>query len=449
MVTIEMTAEKHDLFEDPSFTADDSALFSDYTTPLSRLTGKVTWLRPEDSIIMLPLAHSKSAGKNLRVGYEQKTTEVFIFAQQISKSPCLFPDDYADAYPKQGILGDCWLLCACTMLLKNRYLLNQVMPPGQCVWGQSGYTGQFRFQFWRNGHWTEIQIDDRLPCIKDTPCFSRCQSPMAFWVALLEKAYAKLHGSYERLWAGQVCEAVVDLSGGVAERWSLKKSLNTPGGRSVFSELSQEMRKQSYISCCVHEAPTGAPEQGQFHALSVMEWKAVKTIAGAQVQLLQIHNPWGRRCWEGAWTESAVKVSVQQKSVGGEWKMASVSGCWTVGTTAGGGRNFPSHGQNPHVPLIVTYDPGGTNVSVTLRQHSPENTLHAIGFHIYKVIGEADCMVISGTVCPVVSCVPHAHSQEVSVQCRLASADYVILPSTYQPDCSAEYTLTIMQKIPR
>ncbi|KAK3534565.1 hypothetical protein QTP86_016662, partial [Hemibagrus guttatus] len=570
-----MTAEKHDLFEDPSFTADDSALFSDYTTPLSRLTGKVTWLRPE----------------------------------QISKSPCLFPDDYADAYPKQGILGDCWLLCACTMLLKNRYLLNQVMPPGQCVWGQSGYTGQFRFQFWRNGHWTEIQIDDRLPCIKDTPCFSRCQSPMAFWVALLEKAYAKLHGSYERLWAGQVCEAVVDLSGGVAERWSLKKSLNTPGGRSVFSELSQEMRKQSYISCCVHEAPTGAPEQGQFHALSVMEWKAVKTIAGAQVQLLQIHNPWGRRCWEGAWTErflcypnfrsllthtqqisgswvrgqsaggcrnnstyssnpkfwlkvkeqgevlmsllqhgpwssvynsqkrqshgnthqhpyyqaialhvwkvdkkrfnltqtlnstpcassrthtyerevvvhahlsagfyllvpstflqgaqghfllrvhstcpnylSAVKVSVQQKSVGGEWKMASVSGCWTVGTTAGGGRNFPSHGQNPHVPLIVTYDPGGTNVSVTLRQHSPENTLHAIGFHIYKVIGEADCMVISGTVCPVVSCVPHAHSQEVSVQCRLASADYVILPSTYQPDCSAEYTLTIMQKIPR
>lgn len=67
--------------------------------------------------------------------------------------------------------------------------------------------------------------------------------------------------------------------------------------------------------------------------------------------------------------------------------MTSVSGCWTVGSTAGGGRNFPSHGQNPHVPLVVTYDPGGTNVRVTLRQHSPMNTLHAIGFHIYKVRG--------------------------------------------------------------
>ncbi|XP_046731858.1 calpain-10 isoform X3 [Silurus meridionalis] len=656
LVTMEMTTEKDGLFEDPNFTADDSALFSDYTTPLSRLTGKVTWLRPE----------------------------------QICKSPCLLPDDLTEAYPKQGILGDCWLLCACNMLLKSRYLLDKVMPPGQCVWGQRGYTGQFRFQFWRNGNWTEVRIDDRLPCIYSKPCFSRCHCPKAFWVSLLEKAYAKLHGSYERLWAGQVCEAVVDLSGGVAERWSLKKSVNTPEGRSLFPELSEEIRKQSYICCCVHDAPTDEPlwrplkgaaerrrrrsqtfisivcnkhsgtsEQGQFHALSVMEWKDVKTSAGAIVQLLQIRNPWGRRCWEGAWTErgtgwtlldpscsadllghtkegefwidqcefqqkfdevtvgypisedhhlqsiytgsilthtqqvggswvkgysaggcrnnssyssnpkfwlkvreggevlisllqhgpwssqqiskkgqsvgsthqhpyyqaialhiwkvdkkrfnltrtvnsipsasshthtyerevvvhthlsaglylvvpstflqgaqghfllrvhstcptylSAVKVSVQQEERvgGGEWDMASVSGCWTVGCTAGGGRNFPSHGQNPHVPLIVTYDPGGTNVKVMLRQHSPENALHAIGFHIYKVPGEVDCMEISGTVCPVVSCVPHSHSQEVSIQCRLPPAGYVILPSTYQPGCSAEYTLTITQKIPR
>lgn len=82
---------------------------------------------------------------------------------------------------------------------------------------------------------------------------------------------------------------------------------------------------------------------------------------------------------------SALKVSMQQECAGGEWELASVSGCWTVGSTAGGSRNFPSHGQNPHVPLKVTYDPGGTNVIVTLRQHSPPSTLHAIGFHIYKV----------------------------------------------------------------
>lgn len=72
--------------------------------------------------------------------------------------------------------------------------------------------------------------------------------------------FPRLRGSYERLWAGQVCEAVVDLSGGLAECWSLKKSVNTPGGRSYFPELSEEMRKQSYISCCVHNSPTGECE---------------------------------------------------------------------------------------------------------------------------------------------------------------------------------------------
>ncbi|XP_072525274.1 calpain-10 isoform X2 [Salminus brasiliensis] len=622
---MEMETEEDALFEDADFAAVDSALFADYTTPLSRLVGQVTWLRP----------------------------------QHICKHPQLFPDNLTDAYPKQGILGDCWLLCACTMLLKSHHLLAKVMPPGQSVWGESGYRGEFQFRFWRNGHWVEVQVDDRLPCINNTPCFSRCHSPTAFWVALLEKAYAKLHGSYENLWAGQVCEAMVDLSGAMAERWSLKRATDTPAGKSLFPKLSGAMRKRSYISCCVHSTPAVTPELGQFHALSVMEWTDVKTSDGQEVQLLRIWNPWGRMCWGGAWTKRAgwssldpscsmellgrtqegefwvdekefqlefdeltvgypvsdvghlqsiytgsflthtqqirgrwvkghsaggcrnnssyssnpkfwlrveeggevllsvlqcgpwraqrscsqqplggssssqqhphyqaialhlwkvekkrfnlmrtlnstpcassrthayereivvhthltagfyllvpstflqgaegkfllrvhstcptrlseVKVSVQQECVGGEWETVSLCGSWIAGSTAGGGRNFSSHKQNPRVPFTVTYDPGGTNTIVTLRQHSPENSLHAIGFHIYKVPdGKVDSMVISSAVCPVVSCVPHSHSQEVSVQCRLPPAVYTILPSTYEPDHSAEYTVTVARRIHR
>jgi hypothetical protein len=43
-------------------------------------------------------------------------------------------------------------------------------------------------------------------------------------VALVEKAMAKLHGSYEAIEGGMPIEAMVDLTGGLAERYELKKA---------------------------------------------------------------------------------------------------------------------------------------------------------------------------------------------------------------------------------
>jgi hypothetical protein len=38
----------------------------------------------------------------------------------------------------------------------------------------------------------------------------------------MEKAYAKLHGTYEDLNGGQMGEALVDLTGGVSEKFHLR-----------------------------------------------------------------------------------------------------------------------------------------------------------------------------------------------------------------------------------
>ena len=49
--------------------------------------------------------------------------------------------------------------------------------------------------------------------------YSHCKEPNEFWLPIIEKAYAKIHGSYKKLHGGAMTEALVDLTGGVSEKY--------------------------------------------------------------------------------------------------------------------------------------------------------------------------------------------------------------------------------------
>jgi len=83
--------------------------------------------------------------------------------------------------------------------------------------------GVFIIRLYKHGQWQYVDIDDALPYDKAyTPlCCTGEFFPTCAWASLIEKAYAKLHGSWEGLGGGgHIEEVMADLTGGCGSRFS-------------------------------------------------------------------------------------------------------------------------------------------------------------------------------------------------------------------------------------
>ena len=83
-----------------------------------------------------------------------------------------------------------------------------------------------KFYFLRFGEWIEVVVDDRLPVNARTNQLIYCHNNNDFqemFAPLLEKAYAKLNLCYEFLNGGDEVDALIDMTGGVHERFKIKR----------------------------------------------------------------------------------------------------------------------------------------------------------------------------------------------------------------------------------
>ena len=142
----------------------------------------------------------------------------------------------------QGELSDCWLLAAMSTLAMDKRARARVVPLDQSF--SVDYAGVFHFQFWQFGEWVDVVVDDFLPTRDDSLVYIHSNSNSEFWSALLEKAYAKLNGTYESLAFGFECEAMVDLTGGCAELFDL-----TSAPQDLFNIMLSAYQRCSLMGC--------------------------------------------------------------------------------------------------------------------------------------------------------------------------------------------------------
>ena len=111
----------------------------------------------------------------------------------------------------QGLLGDGGFIKACMLCCSqdNGAYISHLFCMEQC----RPQNGLYVCQFYKQGEWVKVIVDDRIPCRvggvpgEATPIFARRKDAHELWPMILEKAYAKLKGCYEKISEGQISQA--------------------------------------------------------------------------------------------------------------------------------------------------------------------------------------------------------------------------------------------------
>jgi len=174
------------LWQDPEFTADTSSLYwAGYPTRKSSTSNIVGWKRPSE------------------MGGTWAAEGITLFGKAGKPQPNGI---------KQTGLSDCWFLASVASVAEDPSRILDIMANRQY-----STHGIFRFKFWVVDKWVHVNVDDRLPVRSWGAAFrpwSTWRSTQgAWWMPLLEKAYAKLDLNYDRIAWGNGIEGLRTLTG--------------------------------------------------------------------------------------------------------------------------------------------------------------------------------------------------------------------------------------------
>ncbi|XP_049788597.1 calpain-9-like [Schistocerca nitens] len=115
----------------------------------------------------------------------------------------------------------------------------------------------------------------------------------------------RLHGSYESLAGGHALEALVDLTGGVAEKLRSSAALY-PLLRDAFArgDLVTCAKKGNWASMSASRPAVTESGLARGHAYTVREVRQVRQAGRRPLRMVRVRNPWAdHREWTGAWSD--------------------------------------------------------------------------------------------------------------------------------------------------
>ena len=195
----------------------------------------------------------------------------------------------------QGEINDCSFLAGLGALSKYPNLIFKLFKTK--ITSQNGL---YEIIFFIDGEYQIIVIDDYLPVLKSTGKLAFAKNKNnEIWVCLLEKAWAKLNGSYNDItqrWMHQVLETLTGFPG----EFMLHKTYNLD---KLWSELTYANDKNCILCSSTNPNIT---ETGliDMHAYTLIGTYIIRKNNIAY-RVVRLRNPWGYKEWNGDWSDKS------------------------------------------------------------------------------------------------------------------------------------------------
>ena len=211
----------------------------------------------------------------------------------------VFHDGILDDDIMQGALGDCYFLSAIAALCQFPKLIEKLF-----FFKEKSEEHCYGVYFNINGQWELVLVDDMVPCT------GRYSKKFAFssangnelWVVLLEKAWAKINGSYAKVGCGGLPHEVFDV---ITEAYNEKFDIFPRYADRIWDGLMRGQEKGFIMTAGTSCDPNLDTEEVGLvpgHAYTIL---GIHEVGGER--LIHIRNPWGAGEWMGEWCDTSDK----------------------------------------------------------------------------------------------------------------------------------------------
>lgn len=190
----------------------------------------------------------------------------------------------------KGGLNDAYLLAALSALAEFPGRVQKLF-----VTGEKNPAGCYVVKLYICGQYVNIAVDDYFPVTKEgTPAFAGSRGK-ELWAMLIEKAWAKMHGSYTTIEKGDPRESLSAVTGAPVEQYSHKER-----PLSEIWDLLKKAEGENFVVCTSAALESkGISNACPYTVVNVHE----VAMKDEKLQLVQIGNVLADAEWDGDWNE--------------------------------------------------------------------------------------------------------------------------------------------------